>query len=129
MRSKKALPYRNELLIDSDKTVELDLIRTLLLSNGQKTITSSMVPHLIDLIKDSNQNIRVRSIDALGQLCDTKALPYLIEAIRDNDKSVMLSAIEALGQLGDAKAAPYLLSSCLIMMIGISIHLQLKHLV
>lgn len=59
------------------------------------------VPKLCDLLRhDEDEYVRSYAAEALGNICDPRAVPVLIAAIEDNDAEVRWEAIYALELLG-----------------------------
>ena len=60
------------------------------------------IPYLIDIIKDPDNYVYVRSkaAEALGQLGAKEAITYLIPLLKDPDNYVCISAKQALDELG-----------------------------
>jgi HEAT repeat protein len=64
---------------------------------------------LINVLKDSNSNVRAVAVQALGEIKDEVASEFLIEALRDTDWSVRRNAVWALGEIGTKRAIPHLI--------------------
>ncbi|MGA2171908.1 MAG: HEAT repeat domain-containing protein [Sedimentisphaerales bacterium] len=69
------------------------------------------VPHLIDALKSSDDNVREKSAETLGLIEDKSAIPALIGALRDQEWNVRFSVAWALGNIGDESAAAPLLEA------------------
>lgn len=59
---------------------------------------------LVELLSDSDANLRMHACLALGQLRSHAAVPALISALEDSDANVRFHAIEALGDLAATDA-------------------------
>jgi HEAT repeat protein len=59
---------------------------------------------LLQVIEDSNSNARYWSIEALGEVGDTRAVEPLIALLTDKDVIIRYSAAKALGAIGDSRA-------------------------
>ncbi|MBD2041576.1 sister chromatid cohesion protein PDS5 [Microcoleus sp. FACHB-672] len=67
--------------------------------------TSTIIPPLVEALKDSEPDIRRVAAEALGRMGEP-AVPELIAALKGDSSSVRLVAAEALGQIGpDARLA------------------------
>ncbi|MCC7202974.1 MAG: HEAT repeat domain-containing protein [Nitrospirae bacterium] len=67
------------------------------------------VPILIEMMRDSNDNVRSSAIEGLGRITDQSIVDYLIDLLKQEDW-VTLFAVESLGRLGDIKAVNPLVS-------------------
>lgn len=79
-------------------------------SSGGKN--KSAVEHLIKKLDDTDPDVRVDAVKALGCKKDKRAVEPLIEKLKGNDDKVRLAAIKALGEIGDERAAPPLALLC-----------------
>ena len=63
----------------------------------------AVVPHLLDVLKDANSDIRYWGVDILGEIGDRRAVKSLAAIVTADDESADLraEAAEALGKLGD----------------------------
>lgn len=77
--------------------------------NVLKKYVQEVVPILLPLLKDSDNNKRRQAVNALRELDDRRAIIPLIELLKDENPTVKLAAIEALGSLRDERALPGLL--------------------
>ncbi len=68
-----------------------------------------VVPRLIALLQDENEEVRNFSTVMLGDIGDHGAVASLIEALMDPDPNVRHGAAEALGKIGDPGAVPPLI--------------------
>jgi HEAT repeat protein len=71
--------------------------------------SGSDIPGLLQLIEDSNSDVRWRAAEALGKIDPEKAIPGLLQLIEDSNSYVRWRAAEALGKIGSEKAVPGLL--------------------
>jgi HEAT repeat protein len=72
------------------------------------TEAQTVVPALVDALKDSSEGVRLSAANALGQLGSNAktAVPALIEALKSDNKNVGSFAASALGRIGaDAQEA------------------------
>jgi HEAT repeat protein len=62
----------------------------------------SVVPELVAALKDSREEVRIRALEALGQMREhgKNAVPDLAVALKDKSEIVKIRALEALGRLG-----------------------------
>ncbi len=67
-------------------------------------IGPSSVDSLIGFLKDSEDEVRGRAAEALGEIGDIKATPFLVELLKDDISDVRIKAADALGQLKDSAA-------------------------
>src|SRR6185369_4125689 len=78
-----------------------------LLNSALQVLTSSdvdTVSPLIELLKNSNADLRMQAALALGEQQDARATDALIQALNDEDTNVRYHAVEALGKLKAADA-------------------------
>jgi len=78
-----------------------------LLNSALQVLTSSdvdTVSPLIELLKNSNADLRMQAALALGEQQDVRATDALIQAVNDEDTNVRYHAVEALGKLKAAGA-------------------------
>lgn len=73
--------------------------------------TPDMAIIFIDLISDTNGDIRALAAKTVGEIGDVSGLNSLILALRDKEAKVRESAARALGKLGSKKAVTDLLSA------------------
>jgi len=73
--------------------------------------TPDMAIIFIDLISDTNEDIRALAVKTVGEIGDVSGLGSLISALRDKEAKVRESAARALGKLGSKKAVMDLLSA------------------
>lgn len=71
----------------------------------------SMVPALIEALRDGDTYECQAAAEVLGQLGDASAVPALIDVLRDGDNHEYRVAATALGRLGDASAVPALIEA------------------
>jgi HEAT repeat protein len=64
---------------------------------------SKAVPELLDLLEDTNGNVRFAAAEALGQICDVRAIDGLIARLKDEDEGVRAKARWALSRLKKIK--------------------------
>ncbi|HVG71997.1 MAG TPA: HEAT repeat domain-containing protein [Vicinamibacterales bacterium] len=77
------------------------------LSSALQVLVSAdidVAPALVDLLSDTDANLRMHAALALGQLRSHAAVPALINALEDRDANVRFHAIEALGNLAASDA-------------------------
>ena len=68
---------------------------------------SAAVPHLIDLLEDSQGDVRSSAAEELGKLKDQRATGALIRHL--SDYYATYESVKALGEIGDREAIPSLL--------------------
>ena len=62
---------------------------------------SKAIPYLVQALDSKNENIRIISTAALGEIdSSAAALPYLTKSLKDNSKEVRIIAVDALGNIG-----------------------------
>jgi len=61
---------------------------------------------LIDVLKDSDKEIRIVAADTLGKIKDPRTVEHLIDVL--SDKDLRITAIWALGNIRDRSAVPAL---------------------
>jgi HEAT repeat protein len=66
------------------------------------------VPKLVQLLKDSDWNIRSAAAYALGQMQAKEHAPKLVQLLKDSEQNVRYSAAQALGQMQAKEQAPKL---------------------
>jgi HEAT repeat protein len=59
---------------------------------------TAAAPHLIPLVHDPLDNVRLEAIYALGSLGAREAIPALVEALSDESQVVRLAAVKSLGE-------------------------------
>ena len=77
------------------------------LSSALQVLVSAdidVTPALVELLSNSDPNLRMHAALALGQLRSHTAVPVLINALDDPDANVVFHAVEALGNLAAADA-------------------------
>ena len=77
------------------------------------------VERLIAELRDTNRRVRENAADALGKICDVRAVEPLITALTDSDKYVRRNAAGALGNIGDARAVEPLVAALHDVYLGI----------
>lgn len=76
---------------------------------GGQAVTQAAMNSLIDALRDSDAEVRISSVQSLGQLEDERAVIALSNALRnDSDARVRKMAAWALGNIEDARAVPAL---------------------
>lgn len=65
----------------------------------------AFVPTLIELMNDSEPEVRQMTAFALGLIGDTRAVERLIPALKDGDSTVRARSAEALGRMGDVRGS------------------------
>jgi HEAT repeat protein len=102
--AKEATPAIINALKDEDKNLRLCAIDTLI-KIGEK---EAVIPFLIKASTDQETGIRVKAVNALGDIgAGAKAaVPVLIQMLKDKDNSIVVSSINTLGKIGkDARSA------------------------
>jgi HEAT repeat protein len=66
---------------------------------------------LLRTLKDSNRDVRIGVIEALGEIKDVRAVPALIPLLTDESTEVRWATAVALGEIGDGSAIPHLVSA------------------
>ena len=79
---------------------------------AQQDARDAAVTGLIAALKDADQGVRVKAIDALGEIGDARALDALTAALKDTDVTIRRHAAAAIAQLnrgggGHAHPAPH----------------------
>ncbi len=69
-----------------------------------RKIGGPAIKPLIQILNDTNKDVRERATVTLGNISNARPMEPLILALKDKDKYVRYSAAEALGYIGDAKA-------------------------
>lgn len=72
--------------------------------------STEVFPHLINLLKDPDADIRGAVIQVLGVKAHPKSLNSLVKHLKDASPSVRVHTAEALGHFDDVRLAPYLVS-------------------
>jgi HEAT repeat protein len=97
-----AVPALMELLAsDQPKVVRIEAA-TALGKIGRKACVDS----LIGMMRETDRDIRIAAVDALGKIKDKRAARPIIDVL--NDKNVRLTGIWALGNIGDPIVIPVL---------------------
>ena len=65
---------------------------------------------LLDMLKNSDEDVRMKVIESLGEIGDKRAVNYLIPLLRDNDEFIRGRAADALRKLGDKSAVEPLIT-------------------
>ena len=72
---------------------------------------SKAIPYLVQALDSKNENIRIISTAALGEIdSNAAALPYLTKSLNDNSKEARIIAAHALGNIGK-DAVPALITA------------------
>ena len=98
-----------------------DLIRTLLNQHHNPAILSSVInvmtlssenllPFFQELMANPNPDIRIYTLQIIGDRVDRESLPLLLDALHDPDSNVIYHAIEALGKIRAPEAFDPLVS-------------------
>jgi HEAT repeat protein len=58
-------------------------------------------PSLADLLKDTDPEVRLFTVNILSEIADSRSTPLLSRAIGDEDVNVRVAAAEAMGRIGD----------------------------
>src|SRR6266446_428069 len=61
------------------------------------------IRHLIEVLKDENENARRAAVEVLNEIGNAKSVKYLLEALKDSDWWVRSRAADALGKIGGPK--------------------------
>ncbi|BAY86865.1 HEAT domain protein repeat-containing protein [Calothrix parasitica NIES-267] len=62
---------------------------------------SKAIPYLAQALESKDENIRIISTAALGEVdSNAAALPYLTKSLKDNSKEARIIAVDALGKIG-----------------------------
>ena len=73
----------------------------------------SVVPVLIESLKNGSNGVRFNAVNSLGSIGDSKAVPYLLKALKDSHIPVRMSASEALKKCIDSSSKSILKKSIL----------------
>ncbi len=95
-------------LLDVSKECKYDFRRRSLYSLSEMW-GAAAIPHLIELLKDSDWLVRDGAASQLGEFKDNRATDALIGCLSNSDRDLRASAAKALGDVGDHKAIPQLL--------------------
>ncbi len=82
------------LFIENETGTREAIVRAL-----RKIGTPSVVPILINALKDDDENVRTEAASALGYLKDKRAVEPLAGCLDDDEKQVVLNALISLGNL------------------------------
>ena len=63
---------------------------------------------LIALLKDKNQDVRIKAIQGLGKIGDDHAVNALIGLLSDSSQAVRMEAIKSMGDTGNQTVRPHL---------------------
>ncbi len=69
-----------------------------------KALGSRAFPSIFSLIKDDDHEVRLFSVNILGQIGNKEVMPHLFRTINDPDENVRVASAEALGMIGDESA-------------------------
>jgi HEAT repeat protein len=69
---------------------------------------------LINLVTDSDADVRKFVIDVMGSINNTAFIPTLLKALKDPDLNVAAAAAEHLGNLGDARVVQDLIQAIVV---------------
>jgi len=72
----------------------------------------SAVEYLIINLWDSEKNVRLAAVDALGEIGDNRAYEHLVRMLSDPDHDVRFASVVALGNMGDVRAIGPLCEAC-----------------
>lgn len=72
--------------------------------------SADVFPHLVNLLKDPDPDIRGAAIQILGVKAHPKSLNSLVKHLKDPSPAVRVHTAEALGHFSDARLVPYLVS-------------------
>jgi len=88
-------------LASEDPDERIEGVRGLSESGDPKAIE-----HLIGAVNDPDERVRVKAIDALGQLKAKDAVPLFVQKLflRDTDQATKARILVALGKIGDTRA-------------------------
>ena len=71
----------------------------------------NVVPLIIELLKPDNaKEVRLKAVEALGKIDDSRAVEPLIGVLADSDKDIRKAVVEALGKVKDPEAVDPLIS-------------------
>lgn len=76
----------------------------------EKIRSAEVFPHLINLLKDPDAEIRGPAIQVLGVKAHPKSLNSLVKHLKDPAPAVRVHTAEALGHFDDVRLAPYLIA-------------------
>ena len=123
-------PLQISLETTYDKQLTLDILKTLLLIESERSLTTfykyvsdtdpairalvanalGKIPSpkntdfLISMLRDGNENVRTQALVSLGELKDSKAVVYIITSLKDENPMIRAMAAYALGQIKDVRA-------------------------
>lgn len=104
-RDPQALPYFVRILKESKE----DFVREYAASALGNTRSQSVVPDLVEALKDRDENVRRNSAEALGKICDRRTVPVLLSALKESSPKVRAAAALALYNIGDQSTVPDLI--------------------
>ncbi|MFP4461801.1 MAG: HEAT repeat domain-containing protein [Thermotogota bacterium] len=99
-------PLEISLQTTYDKQLKLDILKTLLLIESERTLGT-----FYEFVSDTDPAIRALVANALGKIKSTENTDFLISMLRDSEINVRTQALVSLGELQDSKAVVYILSS------------------
>lgn len=67
-------------------------------------IGKPFLEHLIEALRDDNKNVKKSTVEALGEIKDTRAIDPLITLLNDGDRDVRIYTAKTLGKIGDPKS-------------------------
>jgi len=73
-----------------------------------RALGTRAVPHLIRLLGDRDEDVRIFSANMLGDIKDLRAVLPLIHALKDNSPNVRAASAEALGKIKSPEALAHL---------------------
>ncbi|ABA23115.1 Predicted signal transduction protein containing Nacht domain [Trichormus variabilis ATCC 29413] len=95
-----------QLLKEKEQQIEQVRFQKYRAALGEK---KAAVDRLLELLKDSESNVRSSAANALGRIGTETAIPGLLELLKDSESNVRSSAANALGNIGTETAIPGLL--------------------
>jgi len=72
--------------------------------------SADVFPHLINLLKDPDADIRSAAVQVLGVKAHPKSLNSLVKHLKDPSPAVRVHTAEALGHFNDVRLVPYLVT-------------------
>ncbi len=99
-------PLQISLQTTYDKQLTLDILKTLLLIQSERTLET-----FYKFVSDSDPAIRALVANALGKIKSPENTDFLISMLRDSNENVRTQALVSLGELQDSKAVVYILTS------------------
>ncbi len=93
-------------LITAHLTIDQSDVRKFLVDILGNIAEPSVIPDLVEMLNDPEDNIRAAAAESLSSIGDSASIKALIDALEDADDWVSFSILSALARLGDTEALP-----------------------